>query len=398
MKILLFSYWSIHEGISQGTLFTLIDRLCKNREIEKIYLCTIEPQGSNPLPNAIGKCVHVPIRSDSSVLNKVWNLIRLPLLLKEIGRKNNVDLLWCKGAPAGGVGGLVNLLTKLPFVVDSFEPHSEYMVQSGTWSKRSSKFLIQRWLERIAMDRAIALLPVSNHYVKFLVASGVPGEKCFVLPCVVNSEQFSFDEDLRKSMRKKLHINDNCTVGVYVGKYGGLYYDDEAFRLYSNLFGFYGKDFFLILITETDPTIMHAKIRLHQLPADRIFVSKVRHTAIRDFLTAADFAISTIKSVPAMAYCSAIKHGEYWAADLPILSTLESGDDADIIRSRGGGVIMNIAESLPEMKLSGLQACIGKRGSGFYSELAHKYRHPSVMECAIEFVLVKSVTIENSAD
>ena len=134
---------------------------------------------------------------------------------------------------------------------------------------------------------------------------------------------------------------------------------------------------------------MDAKIRLHQLPVDRIFVSKVQHNAIRAFLTAADFAISTIKSVPAMAHCSAIKHGEYWAADLPILATLETGDDAEIIRSREGGIIMSIAESLPEMKLSGLQACIHKRGSGFYSALAHKYRHPSVMESAIEFVLAR---------
>ena len=127
-------------------------------------------------------------------------------------------------------------------------------------------------------------------------------------------------------------------------------------------------------------------------------MSKVQHKAIRDFLTAADFAISTIKSVPAMAHCSAIKHGEYWAADLPILATLETGDDAEIIRDKDGGVVMNISDSLSEMKLSGLQACIRKRGSGFYSELAHKYRHPSAMESAIEFVLARSVTIENPAD
>ena len=398
MRILLFSYWSIHDGISQGTLFPLIDKLGKNSKIEKIYFCTIEPEGSGPLPMPIEKCVHIPIHSNSSGLTKVWNLIRLPLLLRGIGRKNNVDLMWCKGAPAGGIGGLVNRLTRIPFVVDSFEPHSEYMVQSGTWSKKSPKFLIQRWLESIVINRATALLPVSNQYFRLLVSRGVPAEKCFVLPCVVNSDQFAFDEDLRKSMRKKLHIKDNCTVGVYVGKYGGLYYDDEAFLLYRNLFGFYGEDFFLILITETDPEIMHTKIRLHQLPVDRIFVSKVKHNSIRDFLTAADFAISTIKSVPAMAHCSAIKHGEYWAADLPILATLETGDDAEIIRSRKGGIIMSVVESLPEMKLSGLQACIHKRGSGYYAGLAHKYRHPSVMERAIEFVLKTSVTIENPAD
>ena len=398
MKILLFSYWSIHDGISQGTLFTLIDSLCKNSKIGKIYFCTIEPEGSKPLSKAIEKCVHIPIRSNPSALAKFWNLIRLPMLLSGIARRYKVDLMWCKGAPAGGIGGLVNRLSGLPFVVDSFEPHSEYMVQSGTWSRRSPKFLIQQWLEKIVINRAIALLPVSNQYFKVLVAGGVPGEKCFVLPCVVNPELFAFDDNLRKSMRKKLHVTDNCTVGVYVGKYGGLYYDDEAFLLYRSLFGFYGKDFFLILITETDPEIMHAKIRRHQLPADRIFVSKVQHKAIRDFLTAADFAISTIKSVPAMAHCSAIKHGEYWAADLPILATLETGDDAEIIRDKDGGVVMNISDSLSEMKLSGLQACILKRGSGFYSELAHKYRHPSAMESAIEFVLARSVTIENPAD
>src|SRR5687767_6418726 len=124
MRILFFSYWSIHDGISQGTLFPLIDKLTKNNKIEKIYFCTVEPEGSTPLPMPFEKCVHFPIKSNPSALTKVWNLIRLPLLLRGIARKNNVDLMWCKGAPAGGIGGLVNGLMGLPFVVDSFEPHS----------------------------------------------------------------------------------------------------------------------------------------------------------------------------------------------------------------------------------------------------------------------------------
>jgi len=399
MRVLLFSSWSINEGTARGTLFPLIEMMEKNQAIDRIYFCTVEPNDFKEAPIHLEKTVHIPLRSGViPMVDKVWNLIRLPMLLKNIVQRNAIDLIWCKGAPAGGVGTFVHFLTGSPYVIDSFEPHSEYMVQSGTWSEMNPKFLVQQWLEALTLKHAPALLPVSQKYYALLVKRGIERERLFVFPCVINLQQFAFNAHARKIKRNALHIKNTGIVGIYVGKYGGLYYDHEAFLLYRHLFRFFGSEFFLIIITESNPKKLQTKIEEHQLPADHCFISKASHREIGDFLSAADFAISTIKSVPAMGYCSPIKHGEYWAADLPILSTLDVGDDAEIMRDEGGGVVLDVQDHEPDKKLAELKSMIGNRGSGLYSKFAFKYRHPSIMADAIEFVLNKFVSKKEAAD
>ena len=320
------------------------------------------------------------------------------MILRTIVMKNGIKLLWCKGAPAGGVGFLTSIFTSIPFVVDSFEPHSEYMVQSGTWLKSSPKYILQRWLEGRTIKHASALLPVSYKFADLLLKKGLPRKNVFVCPCVVDVIAFSFNGEARKKIREKLMVNESSIVGIYVGKFGGLYYEEEAFCLYHRLFSFFGAAFFLVIITEADPAVIESKFRKYQLPTERIFLSKVPHRDIGEFLSAADFAISTIKSVPVMRYCSPIKHGEYWAADLPILSTLQEGDDADLISKKGGGILISVSDPKPEKKMSQLKSILLSRSCGYYSKLAHDHRNPSVLKLATEFVLQKWVTINRLAD
>lgn len=399
MKILLLSSWGIEEGITQGTLFPLIELLGRNRTIKTIYFCTVEVSNVKKAEFRETHIIHIPLRcSSSTTACKIWNVIRLPLILRRIIKEHAIHLLWCKGAPAGGIGSLVNLLTGVPFVVDSFEPHSEYMVQSGTWLRSSPKYFLQRWMETFTMRRALALLPVSSRYLNVLLQKGVSEKDLFLCPCVVDLSKFAFSREVRALTRKQLRIDESAIVGIYVGKYGGLYCDDEAFRLYQRLFAFFGPAFFLILLTEADQNLMESKFEKYQLPRQRIFLSRVSHDLVRNFLAASDFAISTIKCAPAMQYCSPIKHGEYWAADLPILSTLDVGDDAEVIKNERGGIVIRVSDEQLEDKLSVLKGMLHPRGIGQYSKLAEKHRNPMILHRAAEFVLEKSVTLGSQSD
>lgn len=398
MRVLLFSFWSIHAGISQGTLVQLIDFMEKNEEIEAIYLCTVEGKTFTKSPVLFRRALHIPLRVGSvEFLYKILNLVRLPFLLGELIKAHRIDFLWCKGAPAGGIGSLVQAHVQIPFVVDSFEPHSRYMIESGTWSPFDPKFHLQRWLENRTIKYADALLPVSRGFSNVLLNRGVAKRRLFVLPCCIDLTRFKYNDDDRKLIRHRLSLSEESIVGIYVGKYGGLYHEDESFILYKRLFDSHFKDFFLIIITESDRKKVLLNLRKYGVPVERVYVSRVKHSEVPAFLSAADFAISTIKSRQSMAYCSPIKHGEYWAADLPILTTLSIGDDADIIRRERGGVILSSNDPQPERKISELEACIQERRTGRFSKLAQKYRHPDLIKTAIEFVL-RAVTIPRIAD
>jgi hypothetical protein len=266
------------------------------------------------------------------------------------------------------------------------------MIDSGTWKKYDPKFLLQRWLERTTRKRARLLLPVSYQYYHRLLSEGIIREKMFVFPCVVSIDRFAFQKSWREQIRASLSIDSTSIVGIYVGKYGGLYYEDEAFLIYKSLFNYFGKNFFLILLTEMNARIVQAKLEKYQIPSERVFVSKVNHEAVPSYLSVSDFGISTIKSVLAMRFCSPIKHGEYWAADLPILSTLSVGDDAEIINNEGGGIIIDVLRGDLHHDFLKLKNLICEGKTGLNAKLASKYRNPLVMEKAIDFVLKKLVT------
>ena len=365
-----------------------------HKEINKIFLCTVEPAGFSENVSLNEKTTHVRLTAPKSLLRKSLNLLYFSFMVNAIAKKNAIDLIWCKGAPAGGLGAFVRILSGVPFVVDSFEPHGDYMVDSGTWSRNSLKYRVQRWFESLGKRDALALLPVSYQYCQHLLAEGIAKEKLFVLPCVVDLDRFKFRPSARKSTRQMLQIDEGRTVGIYVGKYGGLYYNTEAFRLYQNLFKLFGDEFFLILLTETDPDLVRSQLIKHDLPLKNILVSRTKHSLIPDYLSAADFAISTIKAVCALRFCSPIKHGEYWSNDLPILSTLSAGDDAEIMRNEGGGVIIDALESRMQ-EIGKLKAHLSRRSTGFYANLASLHRGPLMLHQAIQFVVTSWLQMSN---
>lgn len=383
MKILFVSNWSASHGIAQATVGPLLDLLQKNTMVKEIIYCSVEP--SVVPASRKGKVHHMPIpRGNSGGL--VLNL-KCALAIRKLIAVNHVDLIWCKGSTAGAIGAIVSLITRIPFLVDSFEPHAEYMTEAGLWKKVGLKYKVQVTLERMIRRNAIGLLPVSHAYERELQKGGVSPERIFVVPCIVNKDLFRFDENERESMRLMLGVPDDGVVGVYVGKYGGLYYEEEAFALYKAAFEYWKEKFFLLIITENDNEEIQRWVGRYEMRTDRILVTTAAHSAIPAYLNAADFAFSTIKSNPAMAYCSPIKHGEYWACGLPILSTLQYGDDAEIIANRDGGVLVNIPSSDNKAAFSKIAKMLETKPREHFSLLAEQFRNVGVLESAVKFVL-----------
>lgn len=395
MKILVLSLWSIRDGITQATVFPLLNTIRKKLDPQLIILCTVET--STIGVSGLEKILHIPLTTKGRKADKALDLFRFPLLLRRIVKAYSIDCIWCKGSPAGGLGSLLNVLNGIFFVVDSFEPHRDYMVQCGTWAKTSSKAFIAQWLEWLTRKRAALIFPVSHEYHRRLKEKGVDVKRMFMLPCVVDEEQFAFKKHSRVAIRDQFRLSNDCLVGIYVGKFGGLYYGDEAFQLYKKLFDYFKKEFFLIIISEMDRDSILDNLRKHWVPAEKVFVSKVNHALVSGYLSAADFAISTIKSVPAMRFCSPIKHGEYWAADLPILSTLSVGDDAEIIRREEGGVIIDVHNPRPDESFAKLASLLKNGRNGTYSRLAVRYRSKLFLERAIEFAFSTGLQKDGAA-
>jgi hypothetical protein len=386
-RILYFSTQGANEGITRSTVFPILRKLSERPDVEHVYLTTME--GGAPLPAGfIPGVEHYTLPSPgSSGFAKMIGLFRLSSRLSRLAKEKKADVIWCRGATAACYGVIAHRLSGIPLVVDSFEPHAQYMAESGTWRRSGSRYIVQRMLEKSVRKRALALLPVSESYRQLLLSERVQPSGLFVLPCVVDAEKFAFNENERRTIRRKLGIAATDVVGIYTGKFGDLYYREEAFQLFRAAFDYWKNRFHLIILTNEDYHKVLAWARKAGIPLGYLTVLHADHDEVPNYLSAADFAFSTIKSIPALQHCSPIKYGEYWAAGLPMITTLLEGDDARIIREERGGYLLDINSDRTSEIFAKVDAEIRSGRSTHYVSLARKYRNFVLIDEAIAFVL-----------
>jgi hypothetical protein len=377
MNILFIGYWSFHEGLTQATILPHLKVLSEMPEVKKVVLTSIERAPPlSPFCLSIPKTTHISIYSRNlpfNLLNKIYDFYHFPKILLKIIQKHQIDKIICRGSPAGALGYLIWKKTKIPYVVESFEPHADYMLESSVWKHYDPRFLMQRYWEKKQKQTANGLMPVAENYRQKLINEGVASNKIVTVPCSVDIARFIYNQADRSKTRSQLGIKPNRVVGIYVGKFGGIYYDDEAFKLIQSAFQYFN-NFFLIILTPQKITGIRNKLKSHFILSN-YHISSKPHLEIPRFLSAADFAFSLYLPSPSKKYLSPIKHGEYWANGLPILVPDGIGDDSEIIKNEGGGAIIkwdDLCKSFKEVE--DIIAVPEYRRK--IPELAVKYRNP----------------------
>lgn len=391
MNILYICYWGLNEGLTQSTVLPHLQILTASQQVNKIVLVTIERSMRESTLQPVkltDKVVFSPFfsKKDNSLLvTKTDDFIRIPLYLKRKAKEEKADCIIARGAPAGNLAYLVAKRTGIPFFVESFEPHADYMLESLVWKKNSIRYRLQKYWEQKQKKHAKGLITVSNNYKQKLLNEGVPECKLAVAPCAVEYERFRFNREKREKARAELSIPATATVGVYLGKFGDIYFGVEAFPIFKRSFNHFN-ELYLLIITPNSHTWVKEECRKVGIDEDRIRVMTLPFEEVPRYLSASDFAYSLIKSSPTKAFCSPIKNGEYWAAGLPIILPEGVADDAGILKTTGLG-------SLLDMHLNNIDDCLSKIISllddvevrNKVAELAKKERSLELVKRAYQF-------------
>ncbi|NVO32119.1 glycosyltransferase [Hymenobacter lapidiphilus] len=358
MRILFLGYWGLHDGLTTSTVFPHLRILQQRPDVAAVRLVTIE-RGTDAQAElvfapgfAADKISFKPLRSRPGrnvILNKIEDFTRFPQELINQVAEFKPDFILARGAPAGALAYLVWKKTKTPFYVESFEPHADYMLESGVWRRYDPRYLFQRHWEQKQKQLARGLMPVAENYRDQLIAEGVPATQIITVPCSVSLSAFAPDPARRSQVRQQLGFAVDALVGIYVGKFGDIYYDEEAFDLFKAAAAHFGPRFRLIVLTPDPAAEVRAKLAAVGLGDNHSFVTKAPHAEVPAYLAAADFAFAPIRPAACRRFCSPIKVGEYWASGLPVLLTAGVGDDSDIIEREGGGAIFTLVqpESVP---------------------------------------------------
>lgn len=355
MRVLFFGYWGANEGLSQATINPHLEILCSDAQVDKVLYISIERhvimQFSIPQHS---KLEHLPYYSKgvNRFAEKLRDFILLPFKIWWTIRHYNVQLLICRSSLAGSIGIVIARLAGVPISIESFEPHALYMKELGIWKSWGLSYNVQFMLERMQKKYATFLLPVSNAYKNVLVLESKA--KVWSMPCAVDLDKFQYSHYQRSRIRTELGITSEAIVGIYVGKFGGLYLENEATTLFIKAFDYY-KDFVLIILGNQPLIQLRDLLYERGIQQSRVIQNQVSHKDVPHYLSAADFGFSLHRTTPSSNALSPIKNGEYWANGLPIVLGEKIGDDSAIVEKKGGGTVFR---SVDEFEFENLNLMI----------------------------------------
>ena len=389
MKILFLSYWGIDDGLTRSVIFPHLEYLIEKQIVKEIHFCTIERETGKVFSNPFQKkIIHHPLFSKNikpNLVNKLNDFVLFPKLIRNILLDFKIDHAITHSSLGGSLLSMTCLKLQIKYSI-FFEPHSEYMIESGVWKNYDPRFLFQKYWEKHQLINATNIFTVSSNN-KIVLEQKYPNrkDKILVAPNSVDFNQFSIS-----TKTAVINISNELIVGIYVGKFGDIYYDLESFDMFKKTYDYFNKQFFLILLSPDDKIEITRKLNNVNFPISNVFIDKVPHNDVPQYLTLADFAFSNIKPAPCRKFCCPIKNGEYWSMGLPILTPDNIGDDTDIIRNEGCGVIYNIDNF--EESLSLLQNNYLKKDTTSVKqkmrEIALKYRSFKHTQMCLDNILI----------
>jgi hypothetical protein len=343
-NILVLTYWDYNDALIQTYTLPYVKIISENLKAnERIYLLTLNKNKKDIVfehPKIkILSLRYIPY-GITAFFYYSWMLFFLWyfILIKKITHIH----VWC--TPAGVFGYLLSVLTGRKLIIDSYEPHAESMVEVGEWKKNSLPHKILFWFEKKMTHKAQYLIATTEGMIKEYAPSRYefnPEKKnWFVKPACVDLDLFKPDENKRLEFRKKLNLEDKI-VGIYAGKFGGIYLEDEFFQWLKVAQDFWKEKYFFILLSSQPKAYIEEKCKIYGINSEYIGHYFVSHHEVVEYLNIADFGITPVKPVYTKKFCSPIKNGEYWAMGLPVIITRDISIDSGIILQYNAGYVLD---------------------------------------------------------
>lgn len=387
MNILVITYWKFSDALIQTYTLPYL-RIIRGilPAGSGITLITMEPEGEIktfiPVEEGITRYSfrYIPFGLRAALS---WNTNFRHL--RNIVRKKKIKAAHTFCTPAGWPGSALSRQMGIPLVLDSFEPHAEPMVETGTWKAGGLAYTTLFTLEKKQVRQArwiIGVVAAMKEYAQRKY--GYNGNNFLVKPACIDFSQFNLLKRKKQELKDKLQLTDEV-VCVYAGKFGGLYMREEAFRFFRMAHEVFGKKFKVLLLSSTSQEEINTMAQAAGLDPSVLITTFVPHAEVPGYMGLADFAFSAFKPVESRKYCTPIKNGEYWAMGLPVVIGEGISEDSDIIREANAGYVLkslsddefrNAAAHIRRMLQSEDRHKLANR----IHELAQKHRNFAIAE------------------
>ncbi|MBW6482146.1 MAG: glycosyltransferase [Vicingaceae bacterium] len=339
-NILVITSWSYNDALIQTYTLPYLNIIANHlSDDSKIFLTTLE-KNNQSINNNYHKIKNILIEYHPLSLKGLLMWIKLIFKLLKTIRKEKIDVIHCWCTPAGMIGYILSLLTRRSLIIDSYEPHAETMVENGVWKKNGMVYRLLFFFEKRLTKRAKYLIATTEGMKSYAKEKyNFQGSNIFVKPACVNLNLFSEANLKNNTLVEELKLQDKI-VGVYAGKFGGIYLEKEVFDFLKEAENYWGDKFRALILSAHTKQEISTYATKSEINPKTIVHRFVAHHEIPNYMGLGDFGITPVKPIPTKRYCTPIKDGEYWALGLPVVITKDISDDSDIIKKYGIGSVL----------------------------------------------------------
>lgn len=349
-NILVITSWSYNDALIQTYTLPYLNIIANHLSDDgKVFLTTLE-KNKQPIHNNHPKIKNILIDYYPLSIKGLMMWIRLVFKLLKTIRKEKIDVIHCWCTPAGMIGYILSLLTRKPLIIDSFEPHAETMVENGVWKKNGLVYRLLFFFEKKLTKRAKYLIATTEGMKSYAkVNYHFYGNTIFIKPACVNLSLFSEKNIKQLDLVKKLKLQDKI-VGVYAGKFGGIYLEKEIFDFLKVAENYWGDKFRALILSNHTEGEISTYATVSGINPKTILHRFIAHHEIPNYIGLGDFGITPVKPIPTKRYCTPIKDGEYWALGLPVVITKDISDDSEIIKNNKIGSVLEELNEVSYLK------------------------------------------------
>ncbi|GAA4019944.1 hypothetical protein GCM10022408_37590 [Hymenobacter fastidiosus] len=342
-SVIVFVYNSCDDPLFKGNLLLLLAHVGRQQPDLRLHLITYEQveyaltpaqQTQRHEEFARFNMVWYPLTWHSGrfkLLKKAYDLLAGVWLVLRLKLKFSARSVVSLGTVSGSFAFLIAKLFGLKYYGYQYEPHSEFMLDCHIWPASSLAYRGLNYLERLSGLQADILSTGTIHMMQRLQQRGSKA-KVYKLPSCVDETRIAFRPEGRQRVRDKYKIPTEQTVILYLGKFGGIYYDQEIAELFYSFYQHNSSLFFLI-VTPEPVDYVAGLMQQAGLPDASYTVTRCPYEQVQDYISAADFGIVAVPALPSQRFRSPIKVGEYLCCGLPYLVCAGVSED-DLVAER----------------------------------------------------------------
>ncbi len=251
--------------------------------------------------------------------------------------KENIDIIHARSTVPAAMGYVIAGITRKKFIFDVRGLMAEEFVDGGMWGRKSFKYRITNFLEKMFMRKSDGMVVLSNRIKEFLEKKENLKKDITVIPCCVNLDKFRKTNS--ESLRKKYGLNGKF-VFIYTGSLGTWYMAGEMLDFFTAAKKKISNAHFLFLLN-TGRGILKEEINKKGIDPRDITIDKAEFQDMPGLISMADVGLFFIKPCLSKESSCPTKFAEYLACGIPVVINRGIGDTAEIVEKYNVGSVVN---------------------------------------------------------